>query len=168
MSRVLSLSLIAASLALVACVDKTKEPEWLKLPAGYDPVAADLTFNKERLEAFNNLSPKARDAFIEELKGQAGAFKGQALVEAGSGLGETVEDYQYGNYEVTAHVPTPVLYEITLSYQLFTTVELGKALTPNGPVEFSGTLIDLRYDAQTKPRKVTLRVKADTIQNITK
>lgn len=169
MSRALSLLLIAASLTLVpSCVDKSKDPEWLKLPPGYNPVEADLTFNKARLEAFNALSAKDRDAFVEELKGQAGAFKGQALVEAGSGLAETVEDYQHGNYEVTAHVPDPVLFEITLSYTIFTTQELGKALTPHGPVEFTGTLLELRFDADSKPRKVTLRVKADTIQNITK
>ena len=169
MSRALSLLLIAASLTLgPSCVDKSKEPEWLKLPPGYNPVEADLTFNRARLEAFNSLTAKARDAFIEELKGQTGAFKGQALVEAGNGLAETVEDYQHGAYEVTAHVPDPVLFEITLSYTIFTTPELGKALTPHGPVEFTGTLLDLRYDAETKPRKITLRVKADSIQNITK
>ncbi|MEZ4452004.1 MAG: hypothetical protein R3B09_21250 [Nannocystaceae bacterium] len=161
--------MIAASLALTpACVDKKAEPEWLKLPPGYNPVDADLTFNKANLNAFNTMSPKERDAHVENLKGAAGTFKGQALLISGQGLSETVEDSQYGDYEVMASVPEPVLFEITLDYQIFTQRDLGKALTPHGPIEFTGTLVDLRYDADAKPRKLILRVKADTIQNITK
>ncbi len=169
MSRALSLMLIAASLTLTpACVDKSAEPDFLKLPAGYDPVESELTFNKANTLQFNTMTPKERDAFVADLKAAEGSFRGQALVQSGNGLAETVEDSQYGDYEVMAAVPDPVLFEITIDYQIFTTRELGKALTPHGPVEFTGTLVDLRYDADAKPRKLTLRVKADTLQNITK
>ena len=161
--------MIAATLALTpACVDKKAEPEWMKLPPGYNPAEADLTFNKVNLEKFNNMNQKERSAFVSDLKAAEGSFRGQALVQSGSGLAETVEDSQYGNYEVMATVPDPVLFEITIDYQLFTAEALGKALTPHGPVEFSGTLIDLRFDSESKPRKLVLRVKADNIQNITK
>jgi len=161
--------MIAASLTLApACNDKSAEPDFMKLPAGYDPVETELTFNKTNTLAFNNLTPKERDAFVAELQAAEGTFKGQALVQSGNGLAETVSDSKYGDYEVMAAVPDPVLFEITIDYQIFTTRELGKALTPHGPVEFTGTLVDLRYDSDAKPRKLTLRVKADTLQNITK
>lgn len=161
--------MIAAALALTpACVDKSKEPDFLKLPSGYDPVEADLTFNKANLNEFNSMGEKERDKFVEDLKAAEGSFRGQALVQNGNGLAETVEDSQYGDYEVMAAVPDPVLFEITIDYVIFTSTELGKKLTPHGPVEFSGTLVDLRYDAESKPRKLVLRVKADNIQNITK
>lgn len=169
MPRALSLLMIAASLALApACVNKNAEPEWLKLPPGYNPVDSDLTFNKVNLEKFNTMSPKERDAHLDSLKAATGTFKGQALMQSGQGLGETVEDSQYGDYEVMATVPDPVLFEITIDYQIFTTRDAGKALTPHGPIEFAGTLVDLRYDADAKPRKLTIRVKADNITNITK
>ena len=169
MSRALSLMLIAASLTLTpACVDKSAEPEFMKLPAGYDPVESELTFNKANTLKFNTMTPKERDAYVEELQAAEGTFRGQALVESGNGLADTVSDSKYGEYEVMASVPDPVLFEITIDYQIFTTRELGKSLTPHGPIEFTGTLVDLRYDSDAKPRKLTLRVKADSVQNITK
>lgn len=169
MSRALSLLMIAASLALTpACVDKKAEPEWMKLPPGYNPVESELTFNKVNLEKFNAMTPKERSAFVSDLKAAEGSFRGQAIFDSGNGLAETVEDSQYGDYEVMAAVPDPVLFEITIDYQIFTNEAMGKALTPHGPIEFSGTLVDLRYDAESKPRKLVLRVKADNVQNITK
>src|SRR5690606_26534735 len=111
MSRALSLLMIAASLALApACVNKNAEPEWLKLPPGYNPVDSDLTFNQSNLEKCNSMSPKEREAHLEGLKGAPGTFKGQALMQSGQGLGETVEDSQHGEYEVMATVPDPVRF----------------------------------------------------------
>ncbi len=169
MSRALSLLMIAASLTLApACVDKGAEPEFMKLPPGYNPVDSELTFNKANTLAFNSLTPKQRDAFVSELKAAEGTFSGQALVQNGNGLAETVSDFEYGDYEVHAAVPDPVLFEITIDYQIFTSREVGKSLTPHGPIEFTGTLVDLRYDSNAKPRKLVLRVKAATLKNITK
>ena len=46
--------------------------------------------------------------------------------------------------------------------------EMGKALHPHRPLEFKGTLIGLRYEAESKPRKLYVRVKADEIATLTK
>ncbi|MCA9718263.1 MAG: hypothetical protein KC468_26560 [Myxococcales bacterium] len=152
---------------LLAC-DGGEKKDILAYPDSYQPQTADLTFNKERLTAFNALSEDKREAFVAELEGQAGAFKGQAVLVAGNGLGETVEDFQHGEYEVIAHTPDPVLYEIQIEYKIFTTREMGKALHPHRPLEFKGTLIGLRYEAESKPRKLYVRVKADEIATLTK
>ena len=45
--------------------------------------------------------------------------------------------------------------------------ELGRPLGRNLPISFTGTLVDLRYDAESKPRKLTIQVKADTMELIT-
>src|SRR5690606_21582487 len=132
------------------------------LPAAYNPQDADLTFNKKNLESFNFLSPKERDAFVEELKSKPGAFRGQAVTEAGNGIGEGVDGAEHGAWETFAHVDDPVLYEITIDYRIFSTEELGRPLGRSLPIAFTGTLVDLRYDAEAKPRKLTIGVKADT------
>lgn len=155
----------SALLSVTACQQEKRD--LLALPAAYNPVEADLTFNKKNLEAFNLLSDDARKSFVKGLKDQPGSFTGQAIFQAGNGLGAAVEDSQYGSYEVFAHVPDPVLYEITINYQIFTTPELGKPLAPNKAISFKGTVIDLRYDADKKPRLLTIRLKADTLETIT-
>lgn len=161
------LAVLTAALATPACKGEEKK-DLLAFPDGYQPQTADLTFNKERLEAFNAMSDDERDAFVKELQGQAGQFKGQAVLISGNGLGETVEDYQHGDYEVVAHTPDGVLYEITIEYKIFTNRAAGKALSPHRPLEFTGTLIDLRYESTSKPRRLFVRVKADTLTTITK
>ena len=155
----------SALLSVTACQQEKRD--LLALPAAYNPVEADLTFNKKNLEAFNLLSDDARKSFVKGLKDQPGSFTGQAIFQAGNGLGAAVEDSQYGSYEVFAHVPDPVLYEITINYQIFTTEELGKPLGRSLPISFSGTLLNLRYDAEAKPRKLTIQVKADKLDLIT-
>ncbi len=155
----------SALLSVTACPQEKKD--LLALPAAYNPVEAGLTFNKKGLEAFNLLDADARKQFVKALKDQPGSFRGQAIFQAGNGLGAAVEDSQHGAYEVFAHVPDPVLYEITINYQIFTTPELGKPLAPNAAIKFSGTVVDVRYDAEKKPRLLTIRVKADSLETIT-
>ena len=90
------------------------------------------------------------------------------LVLAGNGLAETVPDFEFGEYEVTAETKDPVLFEIKIEYKVFTTEEMGKKLQPHRPLEFKGTLIDLRYESESKPRKLYVRVKADELATLTK
>jgi len=166
MRRTLSALVFTSALLSVAACQQEKK-DLLALPAAYDPAGADLTLNKKNLEAFNLMSADARRAHVKQLKEQPGSFTGQAVFQSGNGVAPTVEDSQYGAYELFAHVPTPVLYEITIDYQIFTTPELGKPLAPHHAISFRGTVIDLRFDDQTKPRKLTLRVKADAVETIT-
>jgi hypothetical protein len=155
----------SALMAVSGCQQEKKD--LMALPAAYDPVGAELTLNKKGLEAFNLLSTDARRAFVKDLKDKPGSYSGQAIFQSGNGLAPTVEDSQYGAYELFAHVPDPILYEITIDYQIFTTPELGKPIAQHKPIAFRGTLVDLRFDDQTKPRKLTIRVKADNVETIT-
>lgn len=155
----------SALLAVTACQQEKKD--LLALPAAYDPAATELTFNKKNLEAFNLMSADARRKHVKELKESPGSYTGQAIFQSGNGLAPTVEDSQHGSYELFAHVPDPVLYEITIDYQVFTTPEYGRPLAPNKPIAFRGTLVDLRFEDETKPRKLTIRVKADFVETLT-
>lgn len=155
----------SALLAVTGCNQPKRD--LLALPAAYNPREADLTFNKTNLEAFNLMKPAERDAFVEDLKGKPGSFKGMAVTEAGNGIAAGVEGSEHGAWETFAHVTDPVLYEITIDYRIFSSEELGKPLGRNLPVSFAGTLIDLRYDAEAKPRKLTIQVKADKMDLIT-
>ncbi len=157
--------LLATTAATAACQQEKKD--LLALPAAYDPAGAELTFNKKHLEEFNLMSKDARRDHVKQLKETPGSFTGQAIFQSGNGLAPTVEDSQYGAYELFAHVPDPVLYEITIDYQIFTTPELGRPLAPNFPIAFKGTLVDLRFEDETKPRKLTMRIKADAVETIT-
>jgi len=153
---------LASSLAFFpACVDKDKTPEWQKPPKSYDPKTAELTFNAANMDKFNALNAEQRQAYIDELKAKPGSFVGQAIFKSGAGLGSAMDDAIHGSWEGFAVVPEPVLYEITYDYRLFTTPELGKSLPANGAIEFRGTLIDLTYQADAKPRKMALKVKVD-------
>ncbi len=161
----LSSAVLAVATAQLGCQQEKKD--LLALPKAYDPVGADLTFNKKNLEAFNLMSKEARREHLKMLKETPGSFTGQAIFQSGNGLAPTVPDSQYGAYELFAHVPDPVLYEITFDYQVFTTPELGKPMAPNFPFAFKGTLVDLDFHDETKPRRMTIRVKADTVATIT-
>lgn len=166
MRRTLTALVFTSALLAVAGCDQEKK-DLMALPAAYDPAGADLTLNKKGLEAYNLLSGDARRAFVKDLKDKPGSYSGQAIFQSGNGLAPTVEDSQYGAYELFAHVPDPVLYEITIDYQIFTTPELGKPIAQHKPISFRGTLVDLRFDDQSKPRKLTIRVKADSVETIT-
>jgi hypothetical protein len=154
----------SALLAVSGCNQPKKD--LLALPSAYNPREADLTFNKKNLETFNLLKPEERDAFVADLKAKPGSFKGMAVTEAGNGIAAGVEGSEHGNWETFAHVTDPVLYEITIDYRIFSTEEIGRPLGRNLPVQFQGTLVDLRYDAEAKPRKLTIQVKADAMSLI--
>jgi len=162
-----SLTALFFTSALLAVAGCQPKKDLLALPAAYNPREADLTFNKKNLEAFNLMKEKEREAFVEELKGKAGSFRGQAVTEAGNGIAAGVDGSQHGAWETFAHVTDPVLYEITIDYRIFSTEELGRPIGRALPIAFSGTLVDLRYDAQAKPRKLTIDVKADKLELIT-
>jgi len=156
---------LALGLTMTACEQEKKD--LLALPAAYNPAGAELTLNKKNLETFNLMSKDARRQHLKQLKETPGSFSGQAIFQSGNGLAPTVEDSQHGTYELFAHVPTPPLYEITIDYQIFTTPELGRTLAPNHALQFRGTLVDLRFEDETKPRKITVRMKADSVETIT-
>lgn len=155
----------SALLTVTGCTSEKRD--LLALPAAYNPKGADLTFNKANLEAFNLMNEDARKKHVKMLKETAGSFSGQAIFEAGNGLAPTVEEAQHGDWEVVAHVNDPVLYEITIDYTIYTTAALGRILAPNAPIAFKGTILDLRYDSEAKPRKLTIKVKADSLETIT-
>ncbi len=158
--------LTTTAVAVPGC--KSEKKDLLAFPAGYQPQTAELTFNKANLEAFNSMTPDAREKHIEELKGTPGSFKGQAVHQSGNGIADTVEEFEFGDYEIQAHTPEPVLFEITIEYNIYTQKDVAKALHPTRPLEFSGTLIDMRYEDASKPRKLVVRVKADELKTITK
>ncbi len=159
----LALSL-TAPLAAGCVPDKDKTPDWQKPPSSWNPVEGEgLTFNKKGLDAFNSLSQADRDKWIEQMKNTPGSFVGQAIYKQGSELGEKMDDYQHGTYEIVTELPDPILYEITLNYRLYTTPDKGKNFPPNAYIQFKGTLADLRYQSESKPRKIDLKIKADEI-----
>ena len=158
----------AAMLLLPACQPSgaDKQPEWQKPPASYDVKGADLTFNEKRLDAFNSMSTSEREAHIEQLKATEGSFKGQAVFQRGTELGESMDDAQYGKYEIAAQVPEPVLYEITMEYLVFTDQDFGKGVPPGAYIQFTGTLVDFEYQDSAKPRKLVMKVKASSVERL--
>jgi len=165
MRALTSTALAVALLAISACENKPGgQPDFMKLPESYDPAGADLTFNKQRLEEFNFLDAEARQAFIEELEGKKGAFKGQAVFKAGAGLGENIEESKYGEWELAATTKDPVLYEIIIDYDVYTTKDVGRPIAPNKAIEFTGTLVEFDYQDENKPRRIDIKVKADEIK----
>lgn len=158
----------ALLLLLPACQPsgEQKQPEWQKPPASYDVKGADLTFNEKRLDAFNSMSTSEREAHIEQLKATEGSFKGQAIFQRGTELGEAMDDAQYGKHEIAAHVPEPVLYEITMEYLLFSDQDFYKGVPPGAHLQFSGTLVDFEYQDSSKPRKLLMKVKASSVERL--
>lgn len=160
-----STALAAVLLAASACSPKADgQPDFMKLPESYDPVGADLTFNKKRLEEFNFLEPDERAAFIDELQNKKGSFKGQAVFKAGAGLGENIAESKYGEWELNASTNDPVLYEIVIDYQIYTSKDVGRPLAPNKAIEFTGTIVEFDYQDENKPRRIDIKVKADEIK----
>lgn len=159
---------MCAALLLPVCQysGEEKQPDWQKPPESYDVKGADLTFNEKRLDAFNSMSSSERDAHIEELKATEGSFKGQAIFERGTELGDKMDDAQYGKYEINAAVPEPVLYEMTLVYHLYSDQDFFTGVPPGTHVEFTGTLVDLAFQDESKPRKLTLKVKATSLERL--
>lgn len=143
-----------------------KVPDWQKPPESYDVKGADLTFNEKRLDAFNSMSSSEREAHLEQLKNTEGSFKGQAIFERGTELGDKMDDAAYGKYEIYATVQTPVLYEMTMEYHLFSDQDFFTGVPPGTHIEFSGTLVDLNFQDSSKPRKLTFKVKATSVDRL--
>ncbi|MCH9685154.1 MAG: hypothetical protein K0V04_27200 [Deltaproteobacteria bacterium] len=157
-----------AAFVLAACNPSGKEatPDWQKPPESYDVKGADLTFNEKRFDAFNSMGKSERDAHVEQLKATEGSFRGQALFDRGSELGGSMDDAQYGKYEIFATVPEPVLFEITIEYHLYSDQDFFTGVPPGTHIEFAGTLADLHYQDTSKPRKLTLKVKATKVDRL--
>lgn len=157
-----------SAVLLAACnpSGEEKTPDWQKPPESYDVKGADLTFNEKRFDAFNSMSSKEREAHIEELKNTEGSFKGQAVFKDGSELGDKMDDAQYGKYEIFATVETPVIYEITIEYRLYSEQDFYTGVPPGTHIEFTGTLADIDFQDSAKPRKLSLKVKATSVERL--
>jgi hypothetical protein len=165
-ARLALASLCACSaLAPLACTKSSKydDAKWLAPPKSYDPKGAELTFNEKNLDAFNTLSADERAAHIEKLKSAAGTFKGQATFRRQEELADSMDDRVFGRYDVWAIVEEPVFLEVTVEYHLFSETQLISGLATATPIEFTGTLVDLVYLDEAKPRKMEIKVKADAI-----
>ncbi len=157
--------------ATTACLpDKDKQPDWQKAPKAYDVKGADLTFNEARLEAFNSMDEAQREAHLAELTAKAGSFKGQGIFKRGTELGEKMDDIEFGKFEIYAVTPGPeenkeegVWLEVNIEYHLFTDTDLTKGWPPGSHIEFTGTYADMSYQDSSKPRKMELKVKADSV-----
>lgn len=157
---------LAASLAGCNPSGEEKVPDWQKPPEAYDVKSADVTFNEARLDAFNTMSSAEREAHLEQLKATEGSFKGMAIYRDGSELGEKMDDAQYGKYEIFATVDEPVLYEMTMEYRLYSDQDFYTGLPPGTHIEFTGTLVDLDFQDSSKPRKLSFKVKATSVERL--
>ncbi|MEM9457999.1 MAG: hypothetical protein AAGF11_27720 [Myxococcota bacterium] len=159
---------VCAAVLLTACnpSGEEKTPDWQKPPESYDVKGADLTFNEKRLDAFNSMSSKEREAHLDQLKTTEGSFKGQAVFGRGTELGEKMDDALYGKYEIFATVEQPVLYEITMEYHLFSDQDFFTGVPPGTHIEFVGTLADMLYQDSSKPRTITFKVKASSVERL--
>ncbi len=169
MRRLAPLALAAFSLSIFAACPPSgdgSDPDWLKPPISYKPKEADLTFNEMRLSEFNMMNDEERAAHVETLKAAKGQYKGQALSKTGAGLGPNMPDSKYGEYELNA-VTDAILFEISLDYKLYTSTEIGDKIAPNRAVEFTGTLVELEFQEESKPRKLVLKVVTDTLAPMT-
>lgn len=157
------LTAVSVSMAPGCVPDKRKQPEWQKAPKAWDPAKDEMTFGKKGLDAFNTMSADDRSAWVEQMKGKTGSFKGQAVFKVGAELGEKMDDYQYGAHEIYAVVPEPVLYEIEMEYKLYTAEDKSTGIPPGAFLEFTGTIADVDYQADSKPRKLFAKIKADDV-----
>jgi hypothetical protein len=154
-----NLVVLTAALSSAACVPKEHpDPDWLKPPESYDPVEAEgLTFNKAGVDALTlKEEGEERDAYVESLKGE-GKFAGQAQCKSGAGTG-TQAHSKYGEFELTCTAGT-ILFDIELTYHLFTSRATGKPLSANAYVEFGGTLVEFDYHDDSKPRQIVAKVE---------
>lgn len=164
MRAALASFVVCIGLAAAGCKsNKHEDAKWLAPPKTFDPKGAELTFNEKNLEVFNSMSPDERAAHIETLKSTPGSFKGQATFRRQEELADTMDDRVYGRYDVWATVPDPVFLEITVEYHLFSETQLISGLATGTHIEFTGTPVELVFLDEAKPRKMEIKVKADTI-----
>lgn len=161
------LALTATLLVGTGCppADDGSNPDWMKAPKSYQPKEAELTFNEKQLGEFNMMDEAAREAFVNSLKESKGSFKGQAMSKTGAALGAGMPDSKYGEYELNA-VAEEVLFEISIDYHLFTTKDIGRKIAPNRYLTFSGTLLELDFQEESKPRRLVLKVATDTLETL--
>ncbi|MBX7083003.1 MAG: hypothetical protein K1X88_27605 [Nannocystaceae bacterium] len=160
----LAVALLAAAGPSISCkTNKHEDPKFLAAPKAFDPKGADLTFNEKNLEAFNTMEDDAREAHLEKLKAAAGSFKGQASYQRTEELTDKIDDSKYGKYVIWAKVPQPVWLEVTVEYHLFSDSDLMGPAASDTYVEFSGTLLELTYLDDAKPRRMEIKVKADSV-----
>jgi hypothetical protein len=160
-------SLVLAVVSLPACqgTPGAPEPEWQKPPKAFDTKSDSLTFGHKGLDEFNTKSVDDRTAWLAEMVGKPGSFKGQGVFRKREELGEKMDDRVHGRFEVFADVPIGFepLYEITIDYFLYSDTDFGPTL-PNGAyVEFAGTLIDFTFKEEAKPRKLEVKAKIDSL-----
>jgi hypothetical protein len=153
------LAAVATSLVVGCLPNRDEDPKWRQPPKSWDPKGDDLTFGTKNLDAFNSMTEDERAAFVEQLKGQPGTFKGQAQFQRSSEIAENLAEYEYGKYEVFATVTEPVLFEIAIDYYLYSPEEIGDGIPPGTHVEFTGTLTEISYQSSSKPRKLEVKVK---------
>lgn len=146
--------------------DKHKEADFLQAPKSWTPKDDTMTLGTKALDAFNSMSAAEREAFVEDLKSKPGTFKGQAQFEHGSELTEGIPDATYGKFEIDAYVNDPVLYEITLEYKIFANEKIGHGFPAGTYMQFSGTLADLEYREDAKPRTLVIKVKDATVERL--
>jgi hypothetical protein len=159
------LPLTLAAIAIVAACDTNKhaDPKFMAAPKSFDPKGAELTFNAKGLEAFNSMSSDEREAHLEKLRTTPGSLTGQALFERDEELTDKIDDRVHGKFVVWATVPDPVWLEVQMEYQLFSEQQLFTGAAPKTHIAFTGTLIDVVYQDSSKPRKIEIKLKADSI-----
>jgi len=163
----LAVSLSGVVATGLACVpDKSQPADFLKAPKSWQPKSDAMTLSTTSLERFNGMSISEQEAFVEGLKAQVGGFRGQARFQRVVQLGPQTADAQLGAYEAYATVDEPVLYEITIDYRLFSSEHIGRGLPTGTYVSFSGTVVDLAFHNEAKPRKLELKVKDVTLERL--
>ncbi len=135
------------------------EPSWQKPPERFDVTGDELTFGAKNLDAFNSMASDARDAHVDALKSKPGSYKGQGRFQVVSELGENIADHELGKYDASVLVESPVLYEITIEYNLLSNEKIGDGYPKGTYVEFTGTLVDLEFQDGAKPRKLVVKLK---------
>jgi hypothetical protein len=155
----------AVALALAGCMPKEHpDVEWMKAPKGYDPVDTEgLTLNKAGLDALTLKEADERDGYVESLQ-TPGTFKGQAKCQSGRGTGDLAHS-EYGEYELNCDAGT-ILFDIELKYHLFTTRDVGKPVSANAYLDFTGTLVEFSYHDESKPRSIVAKVTVDDLSRI--
>lgn len=167
-TRVLVCALLSAAASSGSgCIpDKNEEPDLLKPPESWNPKADEMTFGEKNLQAFNDMSEAEREAHVEALKQKAASFKGQARFQRVSEMGANMADSELGKFVVDAQLEEPVLYEITSEYQLFANEKIGDGIPTGTPIEFTGTLADLEYRNDAKPRKLVIKLKDVSLERL--
>ncbi len=157
----------ALTMPLSACLPRPEgNTDLLKQPKGYDPKGLDgLTLNEAKLKEFVMMDAADRDAWVEKMKAEPGSFKGQAVFKSGAALGAAMEDAKYGEWELSATTEI-IIFDVSLDFSIFCTKEQGKPLPPQRAIEFKGTILELDYDADAKPRYVKIKLKADEVATI--